>query len=111
MIKQIIVFQLARGSNREKVWEHWANVHSRLAKTIPGIKKMVINRVTTTLPGPGAVKRDVNFWGLAELWFDSKADYDQAMSAFNELFNIGEFMELAGEPPRLAFVEEKVIKG
>ncbi len=110
MIKRINVFPLAEGADPEKIWDYWVNVHSEYVKTMPGLKKFVINRVIEIIPGPGGVKRDPKFWGLVELWFDSMEDYEKATKSPEYMHKDDRFAEMVGEPTSLAFVEEKVIK-
>jgi uncharacterized protein (TIGR02118 family) len=109
MIKRINVFPLAKGRDPEKVWEYWVKVHSQKVRRMPGLKKLVINRVIEIIPGPGGVKRDTNFWGLVEMWFDNLEDYNKAVESPEYLHKNDQFAEMVGEPPRLAFVEEKVV--
>jgi uncharacterized protein (TIGR02118 family) len=110
MIKRINAFPLAPGRDPEKVWKYWVEIHCQHVKKIPGLKKYVINRVIELVPGPGGVKRDPQFWGLVELWFDTLEDYERAINS-PEYLTKDEFASMVGEPPRIAFVEEKVIVG
>ncbi len=54
--------------------EHYENVHAPLARKVPGLKKLVVNRITRDAFGgePAHVL-------IAELHFDSQEDFDAAM--------------------------------
>ena len=56
--------------------EHYNNVHAPLARKIPGLKKLVVNRVTGNAFGG-----DPPYFLIAEMQFDSKEDFDAAMAS------------------------------
>lgn len=103
------MFALAEGADPQNVWDYWVDVHSQSVKTMPGLKRCVFNRVVEVVPGPGGVRRDPQFWGLVEMWFESTEDYEKATRSPQYLHKDDQFAEMVGLPPRLAFVEEKVI--
>ena len=71
MIKQISFFKRKDGVSVEDFQNHWRTVHADLVVKLPGIRGYVQNH---TLPsGYKSVhkKREPDFDGVAEVWFDS----------------------------------------
>ena len=99
MVKKMGMFQLAEGKDSDEVWKYWIETHAAQVKSLPGIRKYVLNRVSKV------VKGEVKFWGIVELWFDTEEDYDKA---FTHLVP-DEFGTLITEPRLSVWVEEKVI--
>ena len=56
--------------------EHYDNVHAPLARKIPGLKKLVVNRITANAFGG-----DAPFFLIAEMQFETKEDFDKAMAS------------------------------
>ena len=56
--------------------EHYDNVHAPLARKVPGLKKLVVNRITGNAFGG-----DAPYFLIAEMQFESREDFDAAMSS------------------------------
>ena len=69
MVKRVMVCSLAEGTDPDEFWKYWVEVHAAALKNETGIKKYVLNRVTTVAKG------EQKFWGLMEMWLDSEEDY------------------------------------
>jgi uncharacterized protein (TIGR02118 family) len=54
--------------------EHYENVHAPLAKKVPGLQKLVVNRITANAFGGNAP-----YFLIAEMHFATKEDFDAAM--------------------------------
>lgn len=69
-----ILFRRADLTHEQAVAEWSGPGHLSIVKTIPGLRKWVLNRPITV---PSEVAAD----GVAELWFDSGPALEQAMSS------------------------------
>ena len=56
--------------------EHYENVHAPLAKKVPGLQKLVVNRITANAFGG-----DAPYFLIAEMHFATKEDFDTAMQS------------------------------
>lgn len=56
--------------------QHYDQVHAPLARKIPGLKKLVVNRITANAFGG-----DAPFFLIAEMQFETKEDFDKAMNS------------------------------
>ena len=56
--------------------EHYENVHAPLARKVPGLKKLVVNRIVANAFGG-----EPPFFLIAEMHFESKSDFDAAMAS------------------------------
>ncbi len=54
--------------------EHYENVHAPLARKIPGLKKLVVNRITGNAFGG-----DAPYFLIAEMQFETREDFATAM--------------------------------
>jgi len=72
MYKFIALYQ--KPEDLPAFFEHYENVHAPLARKVPGIKKLVVNRITANAFGG-----DPPYVLIAEMHFDSKEDFDAAM--------------------------------
>ncbi len=54
--------------------DHYNNVHAPLARKVPGLQKLVVNRITANAFGG-----ELPYFLMAEMHFDSKEDFDVAM--------------------------------
>lgn len=63
------------GMSREEFVKYWLTKHAPLAKQIPGLRKYVISIVVA------ADGEEPGYQGTAELWFDSMADIQKAVSS------------------------------
>jgi uncharacterized protein (TIGR02118 family) len=69
MFKAIILLVRKDGMTKDE-FRHWMLVtHSPLAKSLPGVRKLVFNIVEN---------EDVDYDGVSELWFDSREAFDAA---------------------------------
>lgn len=71
--------------------EHYDKVHAPLARKIPGLRKLVVNRVTANAFGGEAP-----YFLIAEMQFDSKEDFDTAMASEENKATGKDAMHFAG---------------
>jgi uncharacterized protein (TIGR02118 family) len=72
MYKFIALYQ--KPEDLPAFFEHYEKVHAPLARKVPGIRKLVVNRITANAFGG-----DLPYVLIAEMHFDSKEDFDAAM--------------------------------
>ncbi len=75
MQKLAFIIQLRDDMSREEALRYWREVHGPIASKIPGLKKYVQNHATSAPEG------DLQFGGIAELWFDSQEALQSAMGS------------------------------
>jgi uncharacterized protein (TIGR02118 family) len=75
MQKLVYVLQLREDMSREEALRYWREVHGPIASKIPGLKKYVQDQATAAPEG------DLQFDGIAELWFDSQEALQSAMAS------------------------------
>jgi len=75
MAKVIFVMHRKPGMTREQCVEYWdGEVHTALAKKVPGLTRWVQNRV---IGGPSESVYD----GIGELWFENDAAMEKALKS------------------------------
>jgi uncharacterized protein (TIGR02118 family) len=75
MAKLIFILHRRADQTREQCHEQWAGEqHTSIVKSVPGLRRWVQNRVTTTANGSTCD-------GIGELWFDSPAELEQALNS------------------------------
>lgn len=102
MFKAMILLRRKPETSRADFAEWWLQHHRPLAETLPGLQRAIFNLVSEDSPD--------SCDGIAELWFESKADFEAAYAtetgkavAVDSLANVGERTRL--------FVEETTVKG
>ncbi len=75
MQKVAIIVQLREDMSREEALRYWREVHGPIASKIPGLTKYVQNYATA------APRGDLQFGGIAELWFESQEALQSAMAS------------------------------
>ena len=75
MQKLVFVVQLRNDMSREEALRYWREVHGPIASKIPGLRKYVQNHATAAPEG------DLQFGGIAELWFDSSDALQAALAS------------------------------
>ena len=75
MQKLVFVLQLRKDMSREGALRYWRETHGPIASKIPGLKKYVQDQATAAPEG------DLQFDGIAELWFDSEEALQSAMAS------------------------------
>ncbi len=75
MQKLVFVIQLREDMSREEAFRYWRGVHGPIASRLPGLKKYVQNHATASPEG------DLQFGGIAELWFESPEALRSAMAS------------------------------
>lgn len=75
MQKLVFVLQLRKDMSREETLRYWREVHGPIASKIPGLRKYVQDHATAAPEG------DLEFDGIAELWFDSQQALQSAMAS------------------------------
>jgi len=67
--KAIILLKSKDDMSHEDFANWWLGDHSKLARQLPGLKKLCFNLIDN---------EDSEYDGAAELWFDSQADFEAA---------------------------------
>ena len=80
--------------------DHYRNVHTPLVKSIPGLKELVVNRVTG---GPGDKS---NLHLIAELCFETKEDFNKAMKSEENKKAGKDLMGFAGDIVSVHFADD-----
>ncbi|OGO49168.1 MAG: hypothetical protein A2W34_05360 [Chloroflexi bacterium RBG_16_64_32] len=75
MQKLVFVLQLRDDMGREEALRYWREAHGPIACKLPGLKKYVQDHATAALEG------DLQFGGVAELWFDSREALESALAS------------------------------
>ena len=75
MQKLVYVLQLREDMSREEALRYWRDVHGPIAAKVPGLRKYVQD------PATAAPEGDLQFGGIAELWFDSEEAFRSAMAS------------------------------
>lgn len=74
MYKLIALYK--KPEDEEAFMEHYEKVHTPIVKSVPGLKDLVVNRVTgTPLGGEPA------YFMIAEMLFETKDDFKKGMSS------------------------------
>jgi len=71
MYKLIGLLKRPDGMSLEEFHHWWLNEHAILVKRFPGLKKYAINL---------AASADQRYDGMAEVWFESKEDFEKVFS-------------------------------
>lgn len=101
MFKAMILLKRKAGSSREGFAEWWLGQHRPLAEQLPGLRRAVFNLVDEA-------SADISD-GIAELWFNSQADFEAAYASDIGKTVAGDSRANVGERIRL-LVTEHVIK-
>lgn len=72
MVKLIALYE--RPEDEAAFFEHYENVHAPLARKVPGLEKLVVNRVYADAFG-----REPRHVLIAEMHFPDRATFDAAM--------------------------------
>ena len=75
MLKAVFLVHKRADTDAQEFRRHWRETQGSLGAKIPGTRKYVQNH-TLTPPGGGAPPYD----GFAEMWFDNKEAFEQAMA-------------------------------
>jgi uncharacterized protein (TIGR02118 family) len=76
MAKLIFILHRRVDQTREQCYEQWSGQqHTSIVKSVPGLRRWVQNRVTSTTSNGSACD------GIGELWFDSPAALEQALNS------------------------------
>ena len=70
MFKAMIMLTRRDDMTHEEFTTWWTGEHAPLARTLPGVRRIVFNVIEPS--------EDATCDGVAELWFDSRADFDAA---------------------------------
>lgn len=101
MFKAVILLTRAEGASREEFRTWWLEQHAPLARTLPGVRRLVFNVVET---------EDAGVDGVSELWFDSQEAFEAAYaSEIGQQVTADSLANVAGRV-RL-FVDERVQVG
>lgn len=98
----IKVFAMYKRPRDEKAfWDHYNNVHVPIAKKIPGLSKLVLNRVT----GSG-VGGEPPYYLIAEMHFPDKETFKAAMKSPENAATTRDAMSFAADIITPIIVEE-----
>jgi len=75
MQKLVFVLQLRKDMGWEEALRYWREVHGPIAAKVPGLRKYVQDHATAAPEG------DLQFDGIAELWFDNEEAFRSAMAS------------------------------
>jgi uncharacterized protein (TIGR02118 family) len=102
MAKVIFILHRRADQTREQCLEHWrGDRHTSIVTNVPGLSRWVQNHVKST-SAPAAPD------GIGELWFDSQAALEQALSSPQMAAAIEDarnFLDM--EATQMVIVEEK----
>ena len=74
MVKLIALYE--KPENEDAFFEHYDNVHAPLAREVPGLQRMVVNRVYADAFG-----REPRYVLIAEMHFPDRETFDAAMKS------------------------------
>ncbi len=89
----MFVVQLRKDMPREEALRYWREVHGPIAAKIPGLRKYVQSHATVAPQG------DLQFDGIAELWFDSAQAFQAAAAS-------AEWQATIADVPNFALLEK-----
>jgi uncharacterized protein (TIGR02118 family) len=75
VFKLIVLLKKKDNITEEEFTRHWLNTHVPLAKTLPGVRRYVVNLVKKP------PNREPDFHGVVELWFDDVASMKKAFAS------------------------------
>jgi uncharacterized protein (TIGR02118 family) len=75
MLKVVFLVHKKSGMDSDEFRRHWRQTQGSLGAKIPGTRKYVQNHSVNSVGG-GAAAYD----GFAEMWFDNKESFEQAMA-------------------------------
>ena len=70
MFKAMVLLRRRKGTTSEDFRAWWLERHAPMARQLPKLRRLCFNLVEA--------ENDTPFDGVAELWFDSKADFESA---------------------------------
>ena len=88
-------------TDREAFDTHYAETHTPIAKTIPGMRSLIVS--TGAIVAPGGSRSP--YHQIAELTFDSMADLQAGMSSSAGRTTTGDLRNLAGAGATLLIYE------
>ena len=98
MYKLVAIYKVPK--NVAAFDEHYRNVHTPLVKKIPGLRNLVVNKVT------GAPGGKSHLHLIAELCFETKEDFDRAMKSEENKKAGKDLMGFAGDIVSIHFAQE-----
>ena len=81
--------------------DHYENVHAPLARKVPGLEKLVVNKVT------GAPGGDPELFLVAEMHFPNRATFQMAMASEENRAAGEDLMRFAKGLVTILFAEER----
>ena len=78
MIKSIGLLTRKDGLTQEDFVKHWLEVHAPLAHAVPGVRRYVQSHIVAERKRPDIPTTDVEIDGIAELWYDDRAEMERA---------------------------------
>ena len=78
MYKLISIITKPETMSLDEFSHYWRNIHSELAKKLPGLRRYVQNHISEKLR---ASEQKFQASGFVELWFDSQEAMQQAFSS------------------------------
>jgi uncharacterized protein (TIGR02118 family) len=78
MIKLLSLLTRKDDITHEEFVRYWYDVHAPLALAVPGIRRYVQSHITDIRSRPDIPDTGVEVDGIAELWYDDLASFEQA---------------------------------
>jgi uncharacterized protein (TIGR02118 family) len=75
VIKRLTQWRVREGMSREEALRYWREHHAPLVEKVPGVRRYVQNHCLTGVDGA-----EPSYAGLGEIWFDSRASAETALS-------------------------------
>ena len=73
MFKAMVLLRRRKGTTSEDFRAWWLERHAPMARQLPKLRRLCFNLAEA--------ENDTPFDGVAELWFDSKADFEAAYAS------------------------------
>src|SRR5690606_31239971 len=74
MVNAILMVSRKPGLDHHDFFDHWLNVHTKLAQKLPGLRRYIVNPVVLEGLTAGTSTHD----GWSELWFDDYVAFQKA---------------------------------
>ena len=97
MIKLLALF--TRPEDPAAFDQHYNEVHLPLIRQVPGLRRLVLNRVW------GAPRGEPAYYQIAEMWFDDRPAFDAAMASPENRAAGKDLMSFARDLVTMVFVE------
>lgn len=97
MVKLVAIYK--KPENTESFDQHYEEVHAPLAKKMPGLRKLEVNRIY------GSTAGESPFYLIAEMYFDNKQALKEALTSPEGKAAGKDLMGFAGKVVSMHFAE------